>query len=84
MMVWLPKVPPGPHSLARHGQTFASLVYTRYPLMLQLRARNFTHITLSTVKWGPGGLVPTGEAAYPRNNNTKVAKPGIEPTTSGF
>ena len=38
VMVWAPKVPPGPHPLVDMDSslTFASPVITRYPLMLQL------------------------------------------------
>jgi len=40
----------------------ATLVLLLFPW-----ARNFTHIApvYPAVKWGPGGLVPTGEAAHP-------------------
>ena len=38
VMVWAPRVPPGPHPLLNMdgSLTFASPVITRYPLMLQL------------------------------------------------
>ena len=42
MMVWAPKVPPGPHPLTRHGQQFdicfPSYIYTRWLLPQSTRS----------------------------------------------